>query len=263
MDEFATAVAQRILLGLYSITMLVGLTGHAGAGKDTVADLLRAAHGGRKIAFAGPLKAACASLFRLTPDQLHDPVAKETLDPRWGRTPRQILQVVGTDLLRAQFDVDVFRKSARFGIEAALAAGETLVVVSDCRFENEAALVRELGGVVWHVRRATRGTTETAHVSEQTLAVAPSDVVVANDGTLDDLRARVLLLAAPVHATAGTPTATPFDFDELRRKHTNVGHHLRELQLHADTGNESQSCKTVRAATSQLAAMTRALAPVP
>ena len=180
------------------MTKIIGLTGRAGAGKDTVADLLVAARGGRKIAYAGPLKEACAALFCLTPHQLHDPTGKETMDPRWGRTPRQIMQYVGTDLLRTQFDVEIFRKTARFRIEAAVAAGEPLVVVTDCRFENEADLVREHGGVVWHVQREATGTTETSHVSERHLLVGTSDVVVENNGTLESLRRLVMCEEATV-----------------------------------------------------------------
>ena len=176
---------------------IIGLTGRAGAGKDTIADHLLSVHGGVKVAFAGPLKEACAALFCLTPHQLHDPVGKETLDPRWGRTPRQILQFVGTDLLRNQLDRDVFRKTARYRIEEAVANGAPLILVTDCRFEDEAQLVRSLGGVVWHVRRDGSGTAERQHITEQRLRVESSDVIVENNGTMEALHARILEQVGP------------------------------------------------------------------
>jgi hypothetical protein len=164
--------------------MLIGLTGKAGSGKDTVGDYFVTEHGGFKIAFAGPLKEACKLLFRLSDAQLHDRHEKEVVDERWGKSPRQLFQEVGTDLLRTHIDKEIFTKSTRYGILAALET-HSLVVVTDCRFENETALIRELGGVVWHLRRGGGGGDE--HVSEQVLPVHSSDHLVDNDGSVDEL----------------------------------------------------------------------------
>lgn len=187
--------------------MLIGLTGRAGSGKDTVGDYLVAKYGGCKIAFAGPLKAACKVLFQLSELQLHDRIQKEAVDDRWGKSPRQLMQEVGTDLLRAHVDESIFVKSAQYGIEAALARGEPLVVLTDCRFENETKLVRELGGIVWHLRRNRGGVVSPpAHVSEIGLTELPSDDRVENDGSVEELYATVGTLYKATIAARRSPS---------------------------------------------------------
>ena len=165
---------------------LLGLTGLAGSGKDTLADGLLHDYEGRKIAFAGPLKEACQTLFVLTDAQLHDRDAKEAVDTRWGRSPREIFQFVGTDLLRNLFDTEIFIKTARIRIES-LRDTDLLVIVTDCRFENETRLIRELGGTVIHLRRSQRPAVRD-HESERGLDVNPdSDRTLWNDGTVEEL----------------------------------------------------------------------------
>lgn len=171
--------------------VLVGLCGPSGSGKDTLADALMARSGGSKTAFAEPLKTACKALFGLTDHQLHDPVAKNVTVDLWGRSPRDLLQIVGTDLLREQLDGEVFLKSMR----ARIAAASGVMFVTDCRFENEAELVRHAGGQIIHLYRAAATPLATTHVTEQRLSVKPGDVVLHNDGTVADLvrQAEVIL----------------------------------------------------------------------
>jgi hypothetical protein len=53
-------------------------------------------------------------------------------------------------------------------------------VITDVRFENEAKMIRETGGLVVHLRgRKHEGTLQ--HASEQPLAFFPGDVTVWND----------------------------------------------------------------------------------
>ena len=168
--------------------MLVGITGQAGVGKDTLADALIRKHGGVKTSFADPLKAACRELFQLSDAQLHDRSEKEKIDDRWGRSPRQLLQLVGTDLLRNQLDKEIFIKSMRARVKNLLESNP-LVVVTDCRFENEAQLVRDLTGRVVHLQReGVRSVSP--HISENRLSVQDEDVLLSNDSTVKDLLAR-------------------------------------------------------------------------
>jgi hypothetical protein len=66
-----------------------------------------------------------------------------------------------------------------------------LVVVTDVRFTNEAQRVRDVGGHVWRIERPGAGLAGAAgaHPSE---AMLLADRVVINDGTLDQLRLRLL-----------------------------------------------------------------------
>ena len=87
---------------------IVGFTGKAGAGKDTAADYLVGNHGYEKHAFAGPLKRAVSVLFGIDLLTLNDPVMKEVPDRVWRKTPRYLLQWLGTDALRKDITDDFF-----------------------------------------------------------------------------------------------------------------------------------------------------------
>lgn len=59
-------------------------------------------------------------------------------------------------------------------------------VNADVRFENEAQWIRDNGGVVVHIQRPGAATVS-AHASEAGVAIAEGDVLVVNDGSLDEL----------------------------------------------------------------------------
>ena len=84
--------------------MIVGLIGKKGHGKDTFADYLVQHYDFVKLSFAEPLKKVCKELFLLTDEQLYDPMEKEKVDERWGKSPRQLMQIIGTDILRRYYD---------------------------------------------------------------------------------------------------------------------------------------------------------------
>ena len=67
-----------------------------------------------------------------------------------------------------------------------LARTDRHVVFDDVRFENEARLIRELGGMIVHLRRP--GLVDDDHASECGIGIADNDVVIANDGDVATLR---------------------------------------------------------------------------
>ena len=81
----------------------------------------------------------------------------------------------------------LFAHSAR----SARARGARLVLVTDCRFANEAALVRAVGGRVVHLRRAAAPAV-VQHVTEQRLVPEPDDLSLTNDGTIQELVRRAV-----------------------------------------------------------------------
>jgi len=165
--------------------MLIGLTGRAGVGKDTIADHLVAVHGFVKVSFAQPLKAGLCAMFGWSPDQLDDREWKETPLPDIGKSPRQLMQLVGTEYGRDMVHPDLWLILARQRIGALRAR----VVVSDVRFENEAAMIREMGGSVIHVRRNVPDVS--VHASEAGVAIDANDSILMNDRSIDQMRADV------------------------------------------------------------------------
>lgn len=171
------------------VKRVIGVTGKAGSGKDTVAGMIHELTCGRseKIPFAKPMK-DIARLFGFTYTQLYDPVEKEKVDPFWEISPRRFLQILGTEMFRGLFRDDVWLKMA----ERAIASSpQDVIVISDVRFENEAAWLRAQGGTLVHVVGRATTTGETAHSSEAGVQICEGDVILPNTGTLEQLREMV------------------------------------------------------------------------
>jgi hypothetical protein len=174
--------------------MIVGFTGVAGCGKDTAGNFYVNTLGWKKFAFANVLKESMKTLFMLSDEQVYGAL-KETVDERWGVTPRHILQWFGTDVMRNQFDVNFFIKHARFTLQTMLSDASTRgIVITDVRFDNEADLIHELGGRVIKIVRSV--SVKSTHESEQGIAPDKLDIVGTNNGTIQELHKslQVLLL---------------------------------------------------------------------
>ena len=166
---------------------LIGLGCTAQVGKDTAADFLQRKYPKRvkRVAFADELKNAAISIFSLTQEQCYGPQAvKEAVDPRYGKSPRQLLQELG-EKMREIFPeiwvVRVFNET----IPALEKQGYDIFVVSDVRYPNEADYIHKLGGWVVRVNRAEGGVTVGAeHSSETSMADYTCDYEINNDGTI-------------------------------------------------------------------------------
>lgn len=187
--------------------MIIGLGYKARSGKDTVASILSRfgveydeGPNIRVAAFADTLKTACGAIFGLDQEQLYGQT-KEVPDAFWGDTPRRILQLVGTECLRRGYRDDVWILALQRRIRVGDLAGAKHVVVTDCRFPNELAAIKEWGGVTVRVDRpqgpgASGGVT--GHSSETALDGAEWDHVISNEGTLRDLHEKVTELAIKI-----------------------------------------------------------------
>lgn len=168
---------------------LIGLTGKARSGKDTIASYLWHSAGFTRIAFADPLKLAAQNIFGLTDGQTWDDELKEVVIERIGLSPRQIFQKLGTEAVRNVFGESTWLKRWLVGYDFLKETDD--IVVPDVRFDNENALIKSLGGIIVEVRRGPGLVGSTGdHASEHGLSTLP-DVVIENNGTLDDLYAQV------------------------------------------------------------------------
>lgn len=164
------------------ISDLIGFAGKPGSGKDTCADFLVQHHGFTKTAFAKPLKECCQNLFLLNDEQVNGN-SKNVLDSRYGMTPRELLQKLGTDFIREMisktFWIDRFAEDFEHMAKP--------VVVSDVRFPNEADIIRRMGGIVIYVSRPmsklqASTVPGSGHISENS-DVQP-DMTVLNDADI-------------------------------------------------------------------------------
>ena len=190
--------------------MIIGICGLIGSGKGTVADVLVEQHNFKKISFADKLKDAVSVLFdwdrsMLEGDTPESRYWREQPDDFWSKetgrkiTPRLVLQEFGTDCMRNGFYDGVW---VSFFKKTILDNPQTNWVVPDCRFENEASMIKELGGNVWCVKRGPDPLwfrqyvdldiePKDVHMSEWAWAKVPFDFNIYNEGTLDDLKSQV------------------------------------------------------------------------
>ncbi len=166
---------------------IIGLTGPAGCGKTTVAGMIE---GAAIIQLADPLYAALATMLGVDEAILRHRAAKEKPLPGLDRSPRQLLQTLGTDWGRAFVGPDVWLRLAGRRIEALHAAGAATVVVADVRFENEAEWIRNRGGQVWRIEREPAAAAA-AHVSEAGIPYELIDRTIDNTGSAEETRQRV------------------------------------------------------------------------
>ena len=182
------------------VHLVVGLVGLMRHGKSSAAATLVAECGFQEQAFASGLKEACRTIFLLSEEQLYGTDAKERVDPRWGVSPRQLLQTVGTELLRKELPrvlPHLHPESLwchRFRLWLESHPANQRVVLSDVRFADEVQMLRSLDAQVVLIRvvRPTAGLVASTHASEQESASLACDLEWHNDGTLEDLRNQVL-----------------------------------------------------------------------
>jgi hypothetical protein len=166
--------------------MIIGFNGHAGAGKDTAAEILIRVYNFRRVAFADKLKIACKTVFSFTDSQLFG-ADKDVIDRYWGMSPREILQRVGTECFRIGFDSDVWVKAALRDIEP----GRDYVI-TDVRFPNEAEAIKDRGGRVIRINRDNARGAGMVHASENALSGWEFDSTINNNGTIEDLNQAVI-----------------------------------------------------------------------
>ena len=173
-------------------TRLIGLTGPAGCGKNLVASMVPDAV---VIQLADPIYAALSAILGIPDTVLRQRATKEKPIDWLGKSPRQLLQTLGTDWGRTLVAEDIWLRIARRRIAELAESGAAAVVIADVRFDNEARMVQEMGGEVWGVDRGP--TAEVSpHVSEAGLSPGMVDRVIDNTGTPDQTRQRVLAILA-------------------------------------------------------------------
>lgn len=172
---------------------LIGIAGSAGSGKDTAASFLKEGFNYKSVAFADPIRAGMKSIIGLQDKHFQHPT-KEVVLPEFGKSPRQMMQTLGTDWARELVHKDFWLILAGKNIERIRMDGYH-AVVTDVRFENEAKYIRESGGAIWHMKRDGAGTPH-VHASEAGVPFAEGDETIDNSGTLGQLLQQVKLLAA-------------------------------------------------------------------
>jgi len=165
---------------------VIGLTGYAQSGKDTLASILVEKYGYRRVAFADKIR-----------DFLY------VINPMVGCSPTGYLQdlvdLVGWD--KAKQEPQVRRLLQDIGVGARKLFGDQFwvaqalmsisssekIVITDVRFINEAKAIKKYdGGQVWRVKRSGVSAVN-SHISETEMDGHPVDQIFVNNGSIEDL----------------------------------------------------------------------------
>jgi len=208
--------------------MIISISGKAGSGKDTVGKIIQdlTEEDWQIKKYSDKLKDIVCILIGCTREQLEDQEFKETplgkewdyrmvFDANWEkqwtpqrpsfgndmpikqRTPRQMLQLLGTECTRDVIHPDIwvnalyseyrpqsYEKDSEGGIETV----EDKWIITDSRFPNDVKRTREMGGILIRVNRAECEGRKNEHVSETALDDFEEwDYVIENNGTIEEL----------------------------------------------------------------------------
>lgn len=179
---------------------VIGLHGGLESGKDTTFSVIEkvALRPVKRDAFADRLKQSAAAALGYKGDNPVDfcnvlkeygsiHIMADGLIDEYNITGREYLQWYGTEAHRQVFNPDFWIKAVlpdegRDDLEQ-----DTLLVITDVRFPNEAEAVRRVGGEVWEVDASKRKPRDESHASEKRLPDGLIDYVLDNNGTLEDL----------------------------------------------------------------------------
>jgi AraC-like DNA-binding protein len=148
--------------------MIIGFAGKIGVGKTTTAEWFVKNHNWARLAYGDPIKVALVEFTGLPMKNFTDPYLKEQeIDGLPGISARIMMQKLGTEYARNMIYQDYFLWRMRQAIEANC---HKHIVIDDVRFANEAQLIRDLGGSVFHLYRDFETLTEqTSHASENSI----------------------------------------------------------------------------------------------
>jgi hypothetical protein len=163
---------------------IIGLAGRKQSGKTTVANHLVEA-GFVRVSFADSMRYMIRSLliscgFSAGHVEMMLMSEKETVIDSIGKSPRQLMQLLGTDWGRHLIHEDIWVMAAKQKVNSLDCFN---IVFDDVRFENEAAMIRSLGGLIIHIDRDSDSMD--GHVSEAGIERHDADYLIVNNGALD------------------------------------------------------------------------------
>jgi len=164
--------------------MIIGLMGYAQSGKDSVAKVLVERYGYTRLAFADNIRNMLFDINPLVKDNLR--IKEVIVEYGWEQSKslfpevRDLLQKLGVSA-RTHLDNLIWIAAVMGQIQD----GKNYVI-TDVRFENEATVIKSLGGDLWRIKRPGVNAVNN-HVSESELDGYKVDKILSNGGTLEEL----------------------------------------------------------------------------
>jgi hypothetical protein len=131
---------------------IIALYGPQQVGKSTAALSLVEHHEFTRIAFADPIYRMVAALLNISMEAVRRLPKNEPMEALGGQTLRYALQTLGTEWGREKISQDLWISTARRSILDHAVPGRP-VVIDDLRFDNEYAMLAEIGCLFVRLRR--------------------------------------------------------------------------------------------------------------
>lgn len=184
---------------------IIGITGYAQAGKDTLGKYIVENYGFTRYAFADALKKMALALNPMIAKDtdfppgtfegwvrlvtlVQGPMPENKNGLGWEKAKqlpevRRFLQVLGTEGARGTFGDNCWVDALKVKIER---DSSELIVITDVRFPNEAEWIHSQGGKIIQVQRINSDFTQydngvsVTHPSEQHIATLPTDASIVS-----------------------------------------------------------------------------------
>jgi len=187
---------------------IIAICGAKRSGKDVLADHLVKKYNYERLAFADPLKLAVKNLFNFDDDQIglcedNGTDRKDIIDERWGITPRAALQFFGTEIMQEKIQEllptvkrNFFANTLKNHIEGAEEGKK--FVISDLRFIHEYDMLANISKIEYKDKMIVRVIRpsknrikdENPHISEIEYTNIPYDIIMINNGSIDEYISR-------------------------------------------------------------------------
>lgn len=197
---------------------IIAFAGRKRSGKTELSNFLKEEYDAVVITIASYLKELCANILSCDMNELlhmkddgtifeynlnkkclnilHDKtkISKDVIEKEIGNVTftnvRQMLQVIGTDLIR--------KYNPNWHVEQMINEiksynGTRLITIDDVRFPNEKEAIEQLGGEVFFIIRTSNCLNVSNHISERSLTWKAFDDnhIILNDSTVDKLQIKL------------------------------------------------------------------------
>lgn len=172
--------------------ILIGIHAKPRAGKDSVCNYLLKTKSLIRFGPSVQVKKTTAAMFNIPEEYLYDDDMKDTIDPYWGISYREMAQKVGKESSRDIFGEDFWIRHVEKYLHHDLPITKSGIILADIRYKNEVEWVKQKGGkVIFITRKNKPAAANETHPAEIGLPEELADFIIRNDGTLADLYASI------------------------------------------------------------------------
>lgn len=183
-DAFHSITANTVMKEGPLVHPVFAFTGLAGSGKDSAADALQTCPFFAKVSFADPIRDMLSAIGVPVKAiyERNSPFGKEDPLPNFcGVSLRRMMQTLGTEWGRDQIDPNFWVALTSHKIQRNRNL-KKFSVITDLRFDNEAKMIKDLGGVIIKINAAGKsfaGSTY-SHTSESGIDSKFIDYIMTN-----------------------------------------------------------------------------------